>query len=92
MFKNVFVIPTLIVLLLGACFYFFSTTVTLNSSIKVIKEQKENELNIKLGQEKELIKKELESKYKTDNDLYETMAKSLEAEKQKTRELQEKSK
>lgn len=90
MFKNVFLIPTLIALLLGACFYFFATAATLNNSLKGFKAQKENELNVKVGQEKELIKKELEVKYKADNDLYETMAKALEAQKQLGRKLQRK--
>jgi predicted Holliday junction resolvase-like endonuclease len=91
MSKITFLIPTLIVIFLAACFYLLAATSTLNNSLKGLKAQKENELNVTLDREKELIKKELEAKYKADTDSYEAMAKMLEAEKQKARELREES-
>ncbi len=88
MAKITVLISTLIVILLGACLYFFLVSVPLDNSLKEDKTNKDKELNVKLSRERELIRNELEEKYKAQIDSYESLAVILEAEKQKTLKLQ----
>ncbi len=86
MAKITVLISTLIVILLGACLYFFLASVPLDNSLKEVKTSKEKELNVKISRERELIRDELEKKYKVQTDSYESLAVILEAEKKKGRE------
>jgi len=63
--------------------------ICLRKSITELESAKQKELNRQLSQEKESIKKKLIGRYRDFTASYEDMAKKLEEEKRKTRELQE---
>lgn len=68
--------------------YCFATIASLKSSIRKADFKKKQELGLKLSQEKELMKKDFEQRYRADKVSYNAMAKRLELEKQKAKELE----
>jgi len=68
--------------------YCFATIASLKSSIRKADITKKQELDLKVSQEKELIKKDFEERYRADRVSYKAMAKRLEMEKQKAKDLE----
>jgi len=68
--------------------YCFATIASLKSSIRKADIKKKQELALKVSQEKELIKKDFEERYRADRVSYKAMAKRLEMERQKAKELE----
>lgn len=84
---------TLIVaLVIAAAFAAYSliTIAFLKAKLKKFNAQKQKEFVAQVSREKELIRKDLEEKYAADMVSYMAMAKRLELEKNKVRELEAK--
>jgi hypothetical protein len=70
--------------------YLWSTTKKIKENLKKEIAHKEMEMSNKLNQEKEFIKKDLDEKYRADLVSYQAMSKRLEIEKNRVKELEEK--
>lgn len=62
----------------------------LKNTLKQLNSKKEKEFNEKIKKERELIRKDLEEKHAADMVSYEAMARRMELEKKKVKELEEK--
>ena len=78
------------ILLLVSCLYFAAANIQLKKSIKEISNLATEEFKLKLAKERDTIQKALDEKYRADKVSYEAMAKRLELEKKKVKELEEK--
>jgi len=70
--------------------YLFVAAKGMKTKLKDELKHKEIELTTKLNQDKEFIRKDLDEKYRADQVSYKAMAKRLEIEKNKVKELEEK--
>jgi len=72
------------------CFLLFFANMSLKKQISHLDQDKEIELKERISREKELIRRDLEEKHAADMVSYQAMAKRLELEKKKVKELEEK--
>ena len=80
----------LVVLLCCLCAYFMVSSIAREHTLVIMDKKNQQELERTIAREKELIRKDLEEKYAADIVSYDAMAKRLELEKQKARELEAK--
>ncbi len=79
-----------IVSLVIICGFLLKGNIQLNKSLNELDQRKDQEFTLKLDKEKEFIRQDLEEKYAADIVSYNAMAKRLEIEKKKVKELEEK--
>lgn len=72
------------------CALLFFANIGLKKQISHLDQDKEKELKERISKEKVLIRKDLEEKHAADMVSYQAMAKRLELEKKKVKELEEK--
>jgi len=89
--KLVFAASAAMVLLGTLTFYIYGSSLRLKDALKKDLENKEIELSQRLKKERTFIYKDLDEKYRADQVSYKAMAKRLEIEKNKVKELEEKS-
>lgn len=82
----VIIMVVIIILLFSASAYLLIDGYRLKKDLAV----KDKELDSKISQERDIIKKDLEEKYRADMVSYEAMYKRMEIEKQKVREMEKK--
>lgn len=70
--------------------YFYLNNLTLKKTIEGLGKEKETELSSRLAQERVLIRKDLDEKYRADLVSFAAMHKRLEIEKKRMKELEEK--
>lgn len=85
---TVLILIIIAVLITGIGNYFYFTNFRLKKEIKELDKKKEVEVNRRIIEERNAIKKDLEEKYQADRVSYEAMARRLELEKQKVKDLQ----
>lgn len=79
-----------IVFLVGACACLFSYNIGLKRVFRGLEKKKEQDYQKRLSQERELIKRDLDEKYRADMVSFEAMHKRLEIERKRVKELEEK--
>ena len=87
--KNKLMIAVFLILA-GACLYFFISTVILRQALSEIKQSRDAELRDVLRKERRAILRDVEEKHRADMVSFEALAKRMEIERQRNRELQEK--
>jgi REP element-mobilizing transposase RayT len=87
--RKLILIGTIAIVILGvSTVYLVSTARGMKENLKRELTHKEIELSTKLAQDREFIKKDLDEKYRADLVSYEAMAKRLEIEKSKVKNLE----
>jgi flagellar motility protein MotE (MotC chaperone) len=87
---SLFILIIVIFLLAGLFASFLVTNLSLRTALGDLENKKEAELKSKIAQERELIRKDLDEKYRADLVSFEAMAKRLEIEKKRLKDLEEK--
>lgn len=85
---NRLVVGILIVLAAG-CLFFFMSNLVLKQALSQIKDSRESELRTVLQQERKAILRDVEEKHKADMVSFEALAKRMEIERQRNKQLQE---
>jgi len=85
-----YIIGIIAFLLLGLFAYILVINLSLKGVLRDLESKKETELKSKIAQERELIRKDLDEKYRADLVSFEVMAKRLELEKKRMKELEQK--
>lgn len=75
--------------LAGISGYMHSVNLKLKKDFRELNRLKEEEFRQQVAREREFIKKDLDEKYRADMVSFEALAKRMELERQKTRQLQE---
>lgn len=81
---------SLVLVLIALSFGLYTKTLATKENLKKAVEKKDIELSTKVKEERQKVHKDLEEKYQADRVSYEAMAKRLEIERKKIRELEEK--
>ena len=81
----------IITLLLGVFFFVLIMNLRLIGALRGLKSEKDAELKRKIDKERELIRKDFDEKYSSDLTSFGAMAKALEEEKNKTKEIKKRS-
>lgn len=87
---TILILITLILLLAGIFTYILVINLSLKGVLRDLEHRKETELKSKIAQERELIRRDLDEKYRADLVSFEVMAKRLEIEKKRMKELEQK--
>ena len=87
--KVIIVVGSLVILLMGFfAFRLYTGNLKLKENVRAQIKKQDKELKVKLVKEKEAIRKDLDEKYRADIVSYEAMAKRLEIEKKKVKDLE----
>ena len=78
------------IVLAGVCLYFFVSNIILKQSLERIKQDSDAELQAVLRRERKSILRDVEEKHRADMVSFQAMAKRMEIEKERNRQLQEK--
>ena len=87
-------VPTLIIIILiflcGLIGYFLAESLKIRQTLVNIGKEKEEEFSLRLKKEKELIREDMEFRFRPDIRSFEETAKSLELERNKVKDLEAK--
>ncbi len=87
---TLYILGSIALLLLGLFAYILVSNLSLKGVFRDLEKKKEAELKSKIVQERELIRRDLDEKYRADLVSFEAMAKRLEIEKKRMKELEQK--
>ena len=77
-----------VIIFTGGFIYVFATNLQLRKSVADLKKEKEIEFKQQLGRERDLIQKDLDEKYSVNTASFEALAKRLEIETRRTKEIE----
>ena len=84
------ILITFLIITCAATGYCIVAINRISANLKTLDARKDKELQMRLAKEREFVKKDLDEKYRADMVSYAAMAKRLEAEKKRIKDLEEK--
>lgn len=84
-----YILGIMALLLLGLFVYILVASLSLKGILRDLEHRKEAELKSKIDQERELIRRDIDEKYRADLVSFEVLAKRLEIEKERMKELEQ---